>query len=200
MVCSKPITPPLLLEHHSAAAHYSLQPQYGRLSNSQESAVKMSISIIFLNLLSFFQLLSSTVKISISASHCQGLDLQLVDAINPRGLPLYNKNCNVMALWHFDFLCSMTVVLQFSSDSLAVNQLEIERKKEKKSVDCCCALNSSPIWAFVIWSSYLEEVPGIIEFVYLGILQKKFTIQTIVDIKFIFINFFYTFLVPTGIN
>ena len=159
MVCSKPITPPLLLEHHSAAAvHYSLQPQYGRLSNSQESAVKMSISIIFLNLLSFFQLLSSTVKISISASHCQGLDLQLVDAINPRGLPLYNKNCNVMALWHFDFLCSMTVVLQFSSDSLAVNQLEIERKKEKKSVDCCCALNSSPIWAFVIWSSYLEEV------------------------------------------
>ena len=91
----------------------------------------MSISIIFLNLLSFFQLLSSTVKISISASHCQGLDLQLVDAINPRGLPLYNKNCNVMALWHFDFLCSMTVVLQFSSDSLAVNQLEIERKKEK---------------------------------------------------------------------
>ena len=98
MVYSKPITPPLLLEHHSAAAHYSLQPQYGRLSNSQESAVKMSISIIFLNLLSFFQLLSSTVKISISASHCQGLDLQLVDAINPRGLPLYNKNCNVMAL------------------------------------------------------------------------------------------------------
>ena len=190
MVCSKPITPPLLLEHHSAAAHYSLQPQYGRLSNSQESAVKMSISIIFLNLLSFFQLLSSTVKISISASHCQGLDLQLVDAINPRGLPLYNKNCNVMALWHFDFLCSMTVVLQFSSDSLAVNQLEIERKKEKKSVDCCCALNSSPIWAFVIWSSYLEEVPGIIEFVYLGILQKKFTIQTIVDIKFIIMNFF----------
>ena len=190
MVYSKPITPPLLLEHHSAAAHYSLQPQYGRLSNSQESAVKMSISIIFLNLLSFFQLLSSTVKISISASHCQGLDLQLVDAINPRGLPLYNKNCNVMALWHFDFLCSMTVVLQFSSDSLAVNQLEIERKKEKKSVDCCCALNSSPIWAFVIWSSYLEEVPGIIEFVYLGILQKKFTIQTIVDIKFIIMNFF----------
>ena len=162
MVYSKPITPPLLLEHHSAAAHYSLQPQYGRLSNSQESAVKMSISIIFLNLLSFFQLLSSTVKISISASHCQGLDLQLVDAINPKGLPLYNKNCNVMALWHFDFLCSMTVVLQFSSDSLAVNQLEIERKKEKKSVDCCCALNSSPIWAFVIWSSYLEEVPGIL--------------------------------------
>lgn len=190
MVYSKPITPPLLLEHHSAAAHYSLQPQYGRLSNSQESAVKMSISIIFLNLLSFFQLLSSTVKISISASHCQGLDLQLVDAINPRGLPLYNKNCNVMALWHFDFLCSMTVVLQFSSDSLAVNQLEIERKKEKKSVDCCCALNSSPIWAFVIWSSYLEEVPGIIEFVYLGILQKKFTIQTIVDIKSISMNFF----------
>ena len=190
MVYSKPITPPLLLEHHSEAAHYSLQPQYGRLSNSQESAVKMSISIIFLNLLSFFQLLSSTVKISISASHCQGLDLQLVDAINPRGLPLYNKNCNVMALWHFDFLCSMTVVLQFSSDSLAVNQLEIERKKEKKSVDCCCALNSSPIWAFVIWSSYLEEVPGIIEFVYLGILQKKFTIQTIVDIKFIIMNFF----------
>ena len=134
MVYSKPITPPLLLEHHSAAAHYSLQPQYGRLSNSQESAVKMSISIIFLNLLSFFQLLSSTVKISISASHCQGLDLQLVDAINPRGLPLYNKNCNVMALWHFDFLCSMTVVLQFSSDSLAVNQLEIERKKEKSQL------------------------------------------------------------------
>ena len=158
------------------------------------------VSFFSIFFLSFFQLLSSTVKISISASHCQGLDLQLVDAINPRGLPLYNKNCNVMALWHFDFLCSMTVVLQFSSDSLAVNQLEIERKKEKNSVDCCCALNSSPIWAFVIWSSYLEEVPGIIEFVYLGILQKKFTIQTIVDIKFIFINFFYTFLVPTGIN
>ena len=103
MVYSKPITPPLLLEHHSAAAHYSLQPQYGRLSNSQESAVKMSISIIFLDLLSFFQLLllhgaALGLLRFPSASHSQGLDLQLVDAINPKGLPLYNKNCNVMAL------------------------------------------------------------------------------------------------------
>ena len=69
----------------------------------------MSISIIFLDLHS-------------SEIFIQGLDLQLVDAINPKGLPL-NKNCNSSLT--FDFLCSTSI-------RLAVNQLK--RKERKKMI------------------------------------------------------------------
>ena len=82
---------------------------YCLFSNIQESTVKMSISIIFLDLHS-------------SEIFIQGLDLQLVDAINPKGLPL-NKNCNSSLT--FDFLCSTSI-------RLAVNQLK--RKERKKMI------------------------------------------------------------------